>query len=378
METASDKEWANKYLLDPLNAPEPSQEDGPGNTFRPGTTVSAVPASPPSTSKTASGRRLSKNNPYRKNSLSTTTTTEIRRSASLHSPTSSHGRASLVASPRSPVASPTMRQSSNPQSPRSPSHRQEAFGDKSTGSGRRRGSSLSERYPGDMSHRPLDQLAKEKAVADRARHATKKHHIQPDVIDSLDDSGGSAWHHGGPYDATLYARNNSSNSPLAAVADSNAEALKATPKEKIIDSVVRHRPLDGVAAYPPGFEDPMGNSYEYEEGENMMVENSPGGGAYKRWPGIPYLPEDIKGKGEPSYSIEKALKEHSIRDDGVGSEGIELQSRHRSSSGAIATADSSWDNGSGQMGRSGSISKRLSGGLKKRFGSIKRRSHHEE
>ncbi|EXJ78348.1 hypothetical protein A1O3_09509 [Capronia epimyces CBS 606.96] len=377
MDSATDKEWASKYLLDPLNAPEPSQEDGPGNTFRPGASVPPVQASPPS--RHTSGRRLSKN-PYRKGSLSTTTTTEIRRSASLHSPSNSNsninGRGSLNASPASSTASPILRQS--PHSPRSPSHRQEAFGNdnKPTGTGRRRGSSLSERYPGDMSHRPLDQLAKEKAAADRARYATKKHHIPPDIVDNLDHSGGTAWHHGGPYDATLFARNNSANSPLAALADSNAEALKATPRERIIDSVVRHRPLDGVAAYPPGYQDPMGNVYHYAEGDNMMIENSPGGGAYKRWPGVEYLPEDIKGKGEPSYSIEKGLKEHSISDDKVGSEGIELETRHRSSSGAVP-ADS-WDAGHSQVSRSGSISKRLSGGLRKRLGSIKRKSHHED
>ncbi|EHY53921.1 hypothetical protein HRR83_004563 [Exophiala dermatitidis] len=381
MESASDKDWASKYLLDPLNAPEPSQEDGPGNTFRPGATSSS--AQTPPSSKTTPNRRLSKTNPYRKDSP-TTTTTEIRRSVSMHSKTNGHGGKDH--SRTSSAASPTMRQSpqsqSQPHSPRSPSHRQEAFGGDSTptGSGRRRGSSLSERYPGDKSHRPLDLLMKEKATADRARHATKKHHIPPDIIDNLDHSGGAAWHHGGPYDATLYARNNSSNpisSPVAAVAESNAETLKATPKEKIIDSVVRHRPLDGVAVYPPGSQDPMGNKYSYEEGDNMMIAADPEGGAYKRWPGIQYDPEDVKGKGEPSYSIEKALKEHHISDDTAGNEGIEMKTRHRSSGSGNIPVEGDWEDGEGNVRRSGSI-KRLSGGLKKRFGSIKRRSHHAE
>lgn len=237
---------------------------------------------------------------------------------------------------------------------------------------------MSERYPGDTSHRPLDTLTKEKHVADRARYATKKHHIPPDTIDNLDHSGGTAWHHGGPYDATLYARNNSSNSPLAAVASSNAEALKATPKEKIIDSVQRHRPLDGVAAYAPGNMDRLGNVYTYEEGDNMMIEGGPEGGAYKRWPGVQYHPDDIKGKGEPSYSIEKAFKDHHIHEEKSENNGIELKSRNRdrSSSGAIPLEP--WhqdgDDQSQQLGRSGSLSKRLSGGLKKRFGSIKKKS----
>lgn len=139
---------------------------------------------------------------------------------------------------------------------------------------------------------------------------TRKHHIQPDTIDSLDTVTGTAYHHGGPYDATLFARNNSSSGPLNALIDSNAETLKATPHEKVIDSVRGHRPLDGVAAYAPGETDRNGHIYNYREGDNMMIDGNPAGGAYKRWPGVQYHPDDIKGKGEPSYSIEKALKDH--------------------------------------------------------------------
>jgi len=374
---SGDKEWASKYLLDPLNAPEPSQEDGPGNTFRPGGTVAPVQAAPPDRNPS---RRLSKTNPYRKSSLSSNTnisTSEIRRSVSLHnSPKGSAGGAYPSPPPSATSPRNNAGKFSPLGSPRSPSHRQEAFG----GEGgqqqghRRRGSSLSERYPGDKSHRPLDTLTKEKHVADRARHATKKHHIMPDTIDNLDHSGGTAWHHGGPYDATLFARNNTSNSPLAAVATSNAEALKATPRERIVDSVQRHRPLDGVAAYAPGNMDRLGNVYNYEEGDNMMIEGGPEGGAYKRWPGVQYHPDDIKGKGEPSYSIEKAFKDHNINEEKPENNGIELTSRHRSSSGAIPLEP--WhEDGDGQqhLGRSGSFSKRLSGGLKKRFGSIKKK-----
>lgn len=245
----------------------------------------------------------------------------------------------------------------------------------------RRRSSLAERYPGDMSHRPLDQLAREKAIADKARHVTKKHTIRPDQIDELDGAAaGGAYHHGGPYDATLFARNNSYNSsPVAAVADSNNEALKATPKEKIMDSLDAHRPLDGVAAYAPGEMDRNGTVYNYEKGENMMIDNNPAGGAYKRWPGIDYHPDDIKGKGEPSYSIEKALKDHQHDGDkrsSLGGEAMEMTSRSRTGSASGYRAEA-FDEGS-KVSRSDSLSKRLSGGLKKRIGSIKRRSHHEE
>ncbi|RVX72505.1 hypothetical protein B0A52_03695 [Exophiala mesophila] len=367
MEPTSDKNWAAHYLLDPLTAPEPSQETGPGTTLRPGATV--APVKPPP-SEPSPGRRLSKNNPYRKISNSSTGTADIRRSVSLNNHSNNPFQAT-------PPQSPEFIRS--PHSPRSPDHRQEAFG-QNGGGGRRRGSSLNERYPGDKSHRPLDTLTREKHSADRSRHMTKKHHIRPDTIDNLDSTGLGTYHHGGPYDATLFARNNSSNSPLAALADSNAEALKATPREKIIDSVQHHRPLDGVAAHAPGQYDRNGNLYTYEEGENMMVDLAPGGGSYKRWPGVQYHPDDIKGKGEPSYSIEKALKEHKLDDSRNGENGIEMKTHGRSTSGGSgAMASTGMENGHTGLGRSdsGSMGKRLSGGLKKRFGSLKKKNHAE-
>jgi hypothetical protein len=76
----------------------------------------------------------------------------------------------------------------------------------------------------------------------------KKHIPGPDMIDRLDVTTGSKYHHEGPYDATLIARNTSwESSPLAAVTDTTEEALKATPRENVLDAVSRHRPLDGVA-----------------------------------------------------------------------------------------------------------------------------------
>jgi hypothetical protein len=60
------------------------------------------------------------------------------------------------------------------------------------------------------------------------------------------------YHHEGPYDAALIARNSSwEMSPLAAVSDTTEEALKATPRENVIDAVERHRPLDGTAVWFP-------------------------------------------------------------------------------------------------------------------------------
>jgi len=147
---------------------------------------------------------------------------------------------------------------------------------------RRRVSSLTSRFPGDQSHRPLDMLKHDAKLANRSPHLRKKHIPGPDTIDSLDTIGGS-YHHGGPFDATLLARNTSNiSSPVQAVRASNMEALRATPVERIKDSVERHRPLDGVATVPPGMPDQSGRVYKYEEGADLMIED----GNYKRWPGV--------------------------------------------------------------------------------------------
>lgn len=249
----------------------------------------------------------------------------------------------------------------------------------------RRSSSLKQRYPGDPSVSPLSQLAQEKAIADRARHITKDHAIRPDTIDSLDASGLKSYHHEGPYDATLFARNNSwKSSPVAAVKETNEEALRATPHEKIMDAVKGHRPLDGVAAFPPGTQDRNGHVYKYKEGDNMMTEENAGGGPYKQIPGVKYHPDDIKGKGEPSYTIEKALKEKKLDEKTNGdvtAQGIELQSdtnRRRSGTetgiGAATGTDTfraeafAADN-EGGLGRSNSLGDKL----KKRVGSLRKK-----
>jgi hypothetical protein len=153
--------------------------------------------------------------------------------------------------------------------------------------GRRRGSSLGERFPGDMSHRPLDQLRKEAKAAHRAPHLRKKHLPGADLIDSLDRSMGTAYHHEGPYDATLISRNtNFKNSPVEAVRQSNIEALRATPRENIRDALNKHVPLQGTAVIPPGMAGLDGKPMNYEEGADLMRESDAPGGAYKRWPGM--------------------------------------------------------------------------------------------
>jgi len=236
-----------------------------------------------------------------------------------------------------------------------------------------RGGSLRERYPGDKSHRPLDTLRKDSKTAHRAPHLRKKNFHGADIIDRLDKTTLS-YHHEGPYDAANISRNlDWKHSPIAAVADSNEEALRATPRENIIDSVSRHRPLEGTANVPPGMADRFGRILDYEEGTDLQRDPL-NGGDYKKWSGIQYHPDDLKAKGEPSYTIEKALKEHKA----YGDSGTELQSRRRNVSMGAHNAPrdlpaEAFDQ-DGALRRSNSTGKSTMGStLKKRFGSLRRK-----
>jgi hypothetical protein len=106
-----------------------------------------------------------------------------------------------------------------------------------------------------------------------------------DSIDVLDKSVfGGTYHHEGPYDATLLARNTSYlSSPVEAVRGTNNEAIRATPRENIKDSLDRHVPLQGTAVIPPGMSGLDGKVMQYEEGADLMREPDAPGGAYKRW-----------------------------------------------------------------------------------------------
>ena len=280
---------ASRYLLDPLNAPQPGEETGPGTSFN---AVDPMPSqSTPRRSVSTSHRPRNSsgsNNPYKTYPSPPTSA-------------SPRGQQFPPSSPTDKLSSPNHRSTdSHPPSPPNQSGRP------------RRTSSLSARYPGDRSHRPLDIIRRDTKLANRAPHLRKTHIPGPDTIDSLDNTGFS-YHHGGPYDATLLARNLSPQiSPVAAVHNTNAEALRATPQEVIKDSLNRHRPLDGVAVIPPGERDISGRAMEYEEGTDMMIAD---GGNYKRWPGVTYLPEDLKGKGEPSFSVDRALNQRTRQDE---------------------------------------------------------------
>ncbi|PLB50697.1 hypothetical protein P170DRAFT_354009 [Aspergillus steynii IBT 23096] len=121
--------------------------------------------------------------------------------------------------------------------------------------------------------------------------------VNPDIIDRLDDAGIYQYHHEGPYDAVYPERNHDTKaSPVEALQTSNAEALKATPSDKIRDCLDGHRPLDGVAYFPPGHTDREGQTYEYEEGTNMMNDY----GNFMRCPGLKFTDEDFKN--DPFYN----------------------------------------------------------------------------
>ncbi|SPO02259.1 uncharacterized protein DNG_04932 [Cephalotrichum gorgonifer] len=165
----------------------------------------------------------------------------------------------------------------------------------------------------------------------RHRHR-RQHSIPPDPIDVLDATGpGGFYHHPGPYDATLLSRNlNPKYSPVAAVRDSNMKALRATPRDFITDSLTKHVPLQGTASIPPGGRDLHGDVMDYEDGADLMREEGAPGGAYKRWAGVSYHPNDLKGKGEPSYTIEEAQKSRRLH-------------KLATSSSGTAASDSSYD-----------------------------------
>ena len=161
---------------------------------------------------------------------------------------------------------------------------------------------------------------------------------------------------------------------MAALNLTNKEAIKATPKDKIRDSLNDHRPLDGTAMVPPGHRDVFGELYEYEEGADLMREP---GGDYKRWPGVQYHPDDLKGKGEPSYSIEKALKDHEAlqKRHGSGDREIELAERPKPAQEPNVAATSGQSYGEWERERRGSHARKVSDGLKRRVGSLRKKEH---
>ncbi|KAG5755282.1 hypothetical protein H9Q72_001566 [Fusarium xylarioides] len=406
MKDSSDKQWAKAYILDPLNDIEPNQDTGIGAShnlaaqFR---NISLEGSSSNSNSNSKRDRTSHSSQRHRQGSYPTPPTSASPTRDSFHSsnPFSDAAAArrqssapSVTVSPpdsppgpsdtrRDPFTSSVNRSASArvppPRNRPQVSHNR-SFSASNCGVSRER--SLIQRYPGDMSHRPLDILRKEARAADRAPHLRRKQMPMTDTIDALDTIGGM-YHHGGPYDATLASRNrNKKYSPVAAVEDSNQEALRATPRENIQDALLRKMPLQGTADIPSGQRDISGNTIDYEEGADLMREPDAVGGAYKRWDGIQYHPDDLKGKGEPSYTYEKDLKQQKRFRRGEPVE-YELSSNMRGSKRPPFSHNRSFSenprttpefsNGT-DIRRNNSTGKhRLSDGIRRRFGSMRRK-----
>lgn len=335
-------------------------------------TTSSIMPTPPSSSRASSSPRPS-NNPFYSPSNPPMGDTTPRIEVSKSPAPPSHHSVGGPARPRSSSA----RVPNSPATLPSPSSRQRSASHSNT---------LPQRFPGDS---PLAILKRENRTANRSsRH--RRAPSQPDTIDALDTIGGG-YHHDGPYEATLASRNvNVKYSPLAAVRRSNMEALRATPREFIQDSLRLHVPLQGTAIIPSGGVDMSGNVMTYREGADLMRESDAPGGPYRRYKDVQYHPDDLKGKGEPSFTYERDLKakerERLLR-PGQHPDDVELSpssrgGRHRSLSNgaydtAVAAATSSGRSpagGDGGMQRSNTTGRKTLGeGLKRRFGSLRRK-----
>ncbi|PWW73341.1 hypothetical protein C7212DRAFT_218071 [Tuber magnatum] len=176
--------------------------------------------------------------------------------------------------------------------------------------------------------------------------------------------------------------------PVEALRESNAAALAATPMANILDSLEKHKPLQGTAMVAPRTRLPNGEFIgDYEEYD--MMRQGPGGN-YRRYPGFSYLAEDLKGKGEPGYTQDLLDKQRKAegkmrQSQGQGVYQVVSQStsgkpvrvtRERASSATHLTTSNNpaFQSENGNLGRSKSGASRgatlkgsLSSRLKKRF-----------
>lgn len=224
-----------------------------------------------------------------------------------------------------------------------------------------------------MSHRPLDVIKRETKLANRSGSRHKRGSSHTDTIDALDTIGGP-YHHDGPYEAVLASRNmNKKYSPLEAVKDSNAEAIRATPREFVQDSLQKHVPLQGTASVPVGDRDLGGHLMTYEEGADLMREPDAQGGAYKRWDGMKYHPDDLKGKGEPSYTFERdqKAKKAALLHPNAREGDMEMSGFSRQRSLSQGAYDPAVDGEAGMQRSNTTGRKKLGDGIRRRFGSLR-------
>ncbi|KAF7554517.1 hypothetical protein G7Z17_g2820 [Cylindrodendrum hubeiense] len=408
-ESSRDKQWAQAYILDPLTAPEPSEETGVASSHNLAAQLKKINLSNSSPSSSSSSvkqprersAKPSHSPPHRNYPTPPTSASPSRSDFHPSNPFSNAAESSKsISPPRSPPRSPpnaahnsrryppntAVTRSSSARVPQlAPPAHPRHHRSRSTGNcDLSRNPSINQRFPGDMTHRPLEILRKEARAADRAPHLRRKNIPHTDTIDALDTIGGT-YHHGGPFDAALSSRNRQQKySPAAAVHDSNMEAIRATPREYMEDALRKNRPLQGTAIIPNGQEDFRGNIMNYEEGADLMREPDAEGGAYRRYEGIAYHPDDLKGKG-PNFELERDLKEKKRLAKGQAAE-YEMQPRtnrpparhHRSySDHPVSTTAGAFSNGT-DLGRQNSTSKRLSDGFRRRFGSIRRKKQEVE
>jgi hypothetical protein len=149
---------------------------------------------------------------------------------------------------------------------------------------------------------------------DSTRRPQRISHIPgPDPVDVLGNIMGTPYHHDGPFEATLFARQIPGRAPVDALRESNAHTLAATPNASIVDCLEGHYPLQGVAVLPPG----QGGVGMYEE-YDVMVQD----GGYKRWEHMVCFP--VRGRQSEGLTGSRSIEMRIGR--GRGSQRLRLRS----------------------------------------------------
>jgi hypothetical protein len=213
--------------------------------------------------------------------------------------------------------------------------------------------------------RPLQQ------ISSHQRHARKTSkssgNIPQDDVDKLDVTGLLGYHHEGPFDATLAARQVPGYAPLDAVKYGNSLAMGATSQSKMDEVMRGHIPLDGVASIPPGQRDSTGKLLEYED-ENVERGEGKDNQGSGPWP---TGDEDVSELGKwIDGGLDGQAKSASATDH------IAMKSKHKkqvsiSSQHGVVEYDPDLDNEDDETRATSSNTGGIFGNLKKRL-SVKR------